>query len=143
MNATMITTPDISGLLMMFTRFATRYGFQPLGSSALPAFAAQPGSTILLLTDDPKKNPETWDVAVVLPDLVAAFAHGSRVGLLDPATSRTHALRYGVYQWPSLVFLRDGEYLGVIARMRDWTEYAELIPKTLNLSPSTPPAVEA
>jgi hydrogenase-1 operon protein HyaE len=75
----------------------------------------------------------------VLPDILRASAEPIRVGLLDPAAARTLAARYGVFRWPSLVFLRDGAYLGALERMRDWGEYLEEIPRILARPASQPP----
>lgn len=133
------STPDISRLLTLFARHVQLHGCHAPGATQLDAFVAAPGNAVLFFTDDPRRAPECWDVAVVLPDLLAAHAKGARVALLDPATSKAVAARYGVAIWPSLVFMRDGEYLGVIERMRDWEEYAERIPRILARAPGPVP----
>jgi hydrogenase-1 operon protein HyaE len=132
-------TPDISRLLTLFAKHVQSHGWQAPGAAQVDAFVAAPGHAILFFTDDPRRAPECWDVAVVLPDLLAAHAAGARVALLDPATSKAVAARFGVAIWPSLVFMRDGEYLGVIERMRDWEEYAGRIPQILARAPGPVP----
>jgi len=139
MEPIIFSTPDIARLLTLFSRQVRESGFSALSSVTAAEFAALPGPTVLFFPDDPKRVPETWDVAVVLPDILRASAEPLRVGLLDPAAARQLAAQFGVFRWPSLVFLRDGAYLGVIERMRDWEEYLAEIPKILALPPSQPP----
>jgi len=97
----------------------------------------------LFFADDPRRLPESWDVAVILPDILAAHRPALRVGLLDPHLGRELAAQFGVRIWPSLVFLRDGNYLGALDRMRDWDDYAVQIPDILARSASTPPLAAA
>ncbi len=78
----------------------------------------------VLFTGDPTVSPESWDGAVVLPELVASCP-GLRACVLDPAQSALAAGRFGVGKLPALVVLRDGAYLGAIEGMRDWQPFAE------------------
>jgi len=139
MEPTLFSSPDIASLLTLFARQVREQGFSAVSPASLPEFLEHPGGAVLFFADDPKRVPETWDVAVVLPDILRASGEPLCVGLLDPAGAKTLAERYGVVRWPSLVFLRDGEYLGVIERMRDWDEYAEQIPEILARPASRPP----
>jgi hydrogenase-1 operon protein HyaE len=133
------SAPDIAKLLTLFARQVRESGFIALSAANAADFAGLAGAAVLFFADDPKRVPECWDVAVVLPDIVGASAEPLRVGLLDPASARELAARYGVIRWPSLVFLRDGAYLGVIERMRDWDEFRAEIRRILALAPSAPP----
>jgi hydrogenase-1 operon protein HyaE len=139
MHASPHATPDVARLLTLFVQQVQAHGYRAPGVAQFDAWVAEPGQAVLFFADDPRRAPECWDVAVVLPDLMAAHASGARVALLDPAVAKAVAPRFGVSIWPSLVFLRDGEYLGVIERMRDWGEYAVRIPQILARAPSTPP----
>ena len=141
--ATAYATPDIARLLTLFASHVRQHGFEAPGPASLKAFLAAPGPAVLVFVEDPRRVPECWDVAVILPDVLRACAPGIRVGLLDPQTSRGLAARFGVCQWPSLVFLRDGGYLGAISRMRDWVEYRSLIPAILALEASESPSIQA
>jgi len=99
-----------------------------------------PGQTgVLFFAGDPKRYKETTDVAVVLPELVAAF--GDRLRPAVVATGDEIALQkhYGFRAWPSLVFVRDGGYLGTISRMKDWSEYLEEIAELLTAEPREAP----
>jgi hydrogenase-1 operon protein HyaE len=77
-----------------------------------------------LFTGDPTVSPESWDVAVVLPELLAACA-GVTGCVLDPQESALAATSYGVGKLPALVVLRHGAYLGVIEGMRDWQPFGD------------------
>lgn len=142
-TATAYSTPDIARLLTLFASHVREHGYQAPGSAAVESFLAAPGPAVLVFVEDPRRMPECWDVAVILPDVLRECAPGVRVGLLDPQTSRSLAARFGVCQWPSLVFLRDGGYLGAISRMRDWEDYRSLIPALLKLEVSEPPSIQA
>jgi hydrogenase-1 operon protein HyaE len=139
MQATPYATPDTARLLTLFSQQVQARSYRAPGQAQVDEFAAAPGVAVLFFVDDPRRAPECWDVAVVLPDLLGAFAPAARVALLDPSVARAVAPRFGVSIWPSLVFMRDGGYLGVIERMRDWDEYAQRIPAILARAPSTPP----
>jgi hydrogenase-1 operon protein HyaE len=78
----------------------------------------------VLFTGDPTVSPESWDVAVVLPELLAACA-GIAGCVLDPQQSASAATNFGVGKLPALVVLRHGEYLGVVEGMRDWQPFVE------------------
>jgi hydrogenase-1 operon protein HyaE len=118
-------SPDISRLLTLFARLVSRHGFQAPANVA--EFVAAPGAALVFFAEDPKRVPETWDVAVVLPDIVSLSPCPLRVGLLDPAASRAAAANYGVQVWPTLVFTREGQKIGAIERMQGWSEYRELL----------------
>ncbi len=136
-------TPDTARLLTLFASHVRQHGWQAPGAGSFEAFAAQTGVAVLVFSDDPRRAPECWDVAVILPDLVRQCVPQARVALLDPQASRALAPRYGVCLWPSLVFLRDGSYLGTIERMRDWDDYAGRIGEILAREPSDPPQADA
>ncbi|VVM24085.1 hypothetical protein BSPWISOXPB_5964 [uncultured Gammaproteobacteria bacterium] len=48
---------------------------------------------------------------------------------------------YGFTTWPSLVFFKDGGYLGTISKVQDWDDYIHEIQK-LMLSDSILPPVK-
>lgn len=90
---------------------------------ALDAHIASPGIHCLFVPGDPAKNLESGDVAVILPELVAAFR-----GLFDAAVvaepiERAVRERYDVWPTPSLIFVGAGAALGAIPRVRDWEDY--------------------
>ena len=103
-------------------------------------FVNQPGVAVLYFVGDPNRNRESTDVAVVLPELAQTFGQ-LRPGVVAeyPGAGVELERRYGFRQWPALVFLRDGEYLGAISGIRNWADYLELIPALLNTEPRRAP----
>ena len=90
---------------------------------ALDDFAAS-GDVVVLLMDSPRRCPEAWDLAVVLPELLAAWAPDMRAGVADPGESAAIAARHGIARFPALLFLRDGGHVGALEGMRDWSGFA-------------------
>lgn len=130
-------SPDLSRLLTLFARHVASHGFHALPAAGVQDFVAMPGEAVLFFAEDPRRVPETWDVAVVLPDLVRLSPRPLRVALLDPTVARAVASSHGVELWPSLVFTREGRVLGRIERMRDWDEYARRIPQIMAEDPGS------
>ena len=51
-----------------------------------------------------------------------------RERVLDAIALQKH---YGFRAWPSLVFVRDGAYLGTVSKMKNWSEYLTEISELL------------
>ncbi len=86
----------------------------------------------LFFTENPNRFPESDDVAVVLPELITAFEGKFSAVVVDNSIEKNLQHKYGFRVWPALVFLRDGEYLGCIEKIRDWSDYMTLIPTILS-----------
>lgn len=106
----------------LLDRLATVTGGRDVGPDSIESFEGEGGDAVLFFSGDPVRFPEALDVAVVLPELHAAFG-GFRVGIVPRAVEDALARRYAVQRWPSLVFLRDGGYLGTVSGMKDWDDY--------------------
>lgn len=110
----------------------------------VPADAAQweslPGDAVLLFSGDPVRFPEALDFAVVLPELHATFGRTWRVGIVPQAVEDAMARRWAVQRWPSLVFLRDGGWLGTVSGMKDWDEFVREVEALLAATPRPRPA---
>lgn len=107
----------------LFRRLTEEFRLPALGPDSLAAFAADPGDTVLFFADDPVRVKESLDLAVILPEILQAFAGRLRAGVLLPAEANALAARYGIRRWPALVFVRGGEYVGSIEGLRDWDDY--------------------
>jgi hydrogenase-1 operon protein HyaE len=105
------------------------------------AFAAGPGDRVLFFSGDPVRFPECLDVAVVLPELLAAFPGRLTLGVVRPCDEDAVALRWGAQRWPSLVFLRDGHYVTTVAGMLDWADYVARVGEALALPVSRAPSL--
>ena len=82
---------------------------------------------VLFFPGDPKRHKETTDVAVVLPELIAAFGDRVRPAVVSREAEIELQKHYGFRAWPSLVFVRRGGYLGTVSRMKNWSEYLQEI----------------
>lgn len=114
-----------------------------LGAEVRPddveAFEAAPGDAVLFFAGDPVRFPEALDVAVVLPELIAATRRPMRVGVVPRDVEDTLARRYAVQRWPSLVFMRDGGYLGTLSGMLDWDVFVDSLRTLLAREPGRRP----
>lgn len=135
------TTPTLDRLAEQFGRLADRHGYTLLDGAGFDDFFRQEGETLVLFADDPQRVPETWDLVVILPELVKSLRCKLRVGLLAPELARALAPRYGIRLWPALLGLRRGAYLGVIEGMKDWSVYAAQLPQLLAAPASRAPGI--
>lgn len=99
------------------------------GGFGLPVLAAveeaAPGLVVLFLPNHARAHLETPDIAAVLPDLLAlcaALSPGEAVSGAIADAALESRLADGL-SLPALVFLRNGEAIGSIPRMRDWDDY--------------------
>ena len=112
-----------------------------LDEEGLESFVMAGGDGMVLFTQEPDQQPETWDVAVILPEVLKLTGDRLRAAIITPDLARKEKARFGITRWPSLVFVRDGEYVGVIDGMRNWEEYTREIAGMLNKPASRAPSV--
>ena len=122
-------------------RLIDRFDATRIEADTLAAFLDRPGTSVLLLAGDPVQFPEGLDVAVVLPELRSALAADFAIGVVAPDSQDAVARRYGSQRWPSLVFLRDGQYVTTLSGMHDWTEYLKLVEAALAMPVSRAPTI--
>lgn len=85
------------------------------------------GLTALLMTEDPQRNLEVLDACVILPEALKLLGEQVARYVAGPETAVTLMPRFGVVRAPSVVFLRNGAYIGALNGIRDWRDYqAEL-----------------
>ena len=140
----MIVACDVlapAGLHPLIARLFSKCGYAEIDAASLDAFAQQPGHALLAFMEDPQRVRETLDLAVIVPELVSAFAAAFRVGVLLPEAARQLQPRYGLRRWPALVVLRDGAYVGAIEGLRGWEEYRREVARLLEAAPTRPPTV--
>jgi hydrogenase-1 operon protein HyaE len=118
-----------------------RHGLPLLTEDALDAFVAPDRHTLLFLAGDPLRYPESLDVAVILPELVKAFAGRFSAAVADRDSEQALRARFGFTRWPALVMLRGDAYVGAITRVRDWSQYLAELERLLHADPSRPPGV--
>lgn len=105
------------------------------------AFESQPGDGVLLFSGDPVRFPEALDVAVVLPELHALHGRAFRIGVVAREGEDEVARRWAVQRWPSLVFIRDGQYLATLSGMKDWDVFVPEVAQALAARPTRRPGV--
>nr|WP_294527050.1 hypothetical protein [uncultured Rhodopila sp.] len=119
---------------------SSRHGIPTVDEHSIYAFlapaAGEPAHTLLFFTGDPAQRSESNDVAVVLPELLAAFRGRLRAAVVARSAEDALKTRFHVQVVPSLVVTRGPAPLGVLPRIRDWSEYVATL-QTL-LAPTTP-----
>jgi hydrogenase-1 operon protein HyaE len=93
------------------------------------SFVDMPGLNVLFFPGNPDTVKDATDVAVVLPELIAVFAPQLNPGVVTDTYGAGQKLKqkYGFTHYPSLVFVRSSEYVGVISRIQDWDDYLSRI----------------
>ena len=116
-----------------------RNGIPVLGDAEVEAHAKAHEFCVLFLPGDADRLMESNDVAVIFPELIKAF--GGRIAPIIAARDSERLLqrRYRFTAFPALVFLKRGEYLGAISRVRDWADYIAEIRDILAREPTEPP----
>jgi len=125
----------------LIQRLLDELGYTEVSLDNHDEFCAQPGLNVLFFPGDPTVAKDSTDVAVVLPELVAAFDGRLRPGVVTDTwgVGKTLKQNYGFSAYPSLVFVRSGDYVGTITRIADWSEYLEKIGGFFTAPPRKPP----
>lgn len=124
----------------LINRLIDELGYPLLDTENFDAFIQANPFSVLFFTEEPKRFPESNDVAVILPELVKQFPQ------LTPAVVATSAEkklqgRYNFPVWPALVFLKEGRYLATITKVQDWDVYMAEIASVLALEPKRDPGI--
>ncbi|MBR0962278.1 hydrogenase accessory protein [Bradyrhizobium japonicum] len=114
----------------------TRHGLNEVDAATVDQFLGatdEAGAVAVLLSaGDPNRFPEAIDVAVVLPELIAAFGGRLRGAVIVRDAERALGERFGVRVQPTLIFVAKGETLGLIAKIQDWSVYVDRITKLID-----------
>ena len=126
---------------VLIDRLTDELGYSRVTLGNHDDFVAEPGMNVLFFPGDPGTAKDSTDVAVVLPELVTAFAGQLRPGVVPDTYGDGKELKrhYGFSAFPSLVFVRGGEYVGTITRIQDWANYVDTISELLVAPPRRPP----
>jgi hydrogenase-1 operon protein HyaE len=113
----------------------------------LAADPAEAEHAIIFFTGDPAQRGETNDVAVVLPEILQTFQGRLRGGVVRRGSEDKLKSRFHVVVMPSLVVMRGSEIMGILPKVRDWSEYMEKIdiwlrPGTEPMKPPAPQRIE-
>ncbi|MHB1104590.1 MAG: hydrogenase-1 expression HyaE [Devosia sp.] len=119
-----------------------RHGFAVVDEATADTFAAAHEFVALFFPGDWQRLAESNDVAVILPELAQSFQGVFKPAVVAMESERKLQARYRFNAFPALVFLRNGEYLGVIKRVLDWDDYLHEIAGILMREPTAPPRFE-
>jgi hydrogenase-1 operon protein HyaE len=112
-----------------------KYHYVLLTQDNVDDFLQANEDVVLLFTNNPKQFPESNDVAVVLPELMQLFPCRLTPAVVDESAEVALQQRYAFSKWPALVFLRRGDYLGVITGMQNWSDFKIEIERILATTP--------
>ena len=126
----------------LIMQLQTRHGYPLLDAESYEQFVFGTETAVLFFCNDPAQFPESNDVAVILPELLKAFSGRLQAAIIAKPIERELQARFRFTGWPSLVFLRNGEYLGVISGIRNWQEYLQETAQILAATPGKPPGFD-
>lgn len=119
----------------LITRLEREMGYPRLDSPAeVVAFLDRPGLHCLFIPGDARRNLETADAAVILPELRLAFQNAFDCAVIDDAIEADLRQHYRALKTPGLLFFRGPDYLGAIEKVRDWSDYIARVTHILQLS---------
>lgn len=122
-------------------RLARDCGAAWVDDQSIDAWAALGGDRVVLFAGDAVRFPEGQDVAVVLPELQRAASRRFEIAVVPREKEETLARRYGSNRWPTLMFLRDGQYVTTVAGMHDWDIYVQEVERALAAPVSRAPTI--
>ena len=118
----------------LILRLERDFGYPRLASRHdVTEFTARPGTHCLFIPGDARRNLETADAAVILPELRQAFRNAFDVAVIDDAIEADLREATRALKTPGILFFRDGEFLGAIEKVRDWSDYLGRIGHILSL----------
>lgn len=124
----------------LLTRLTDEMGWPTLNSDQdLAAFTNRPGVHCLFIPGDFKRNLESADVAVILPELKMVFQGRFDCAVVGDAIETALRETTRVLKTPSILFYREGALIGGLPKVRDWDEYITRINQIL-ATPSPAPA---
>ena len=116
----------------LIDRLTSELGWPSLtDKQSLDDFTGQDGVHALFVPGDPRRNLETADVAVILPELKQAFQGRFDCAVVGDEIETDLRQDTGILKTPSLIFYRDGQMIGGIPKVRDWDDYMARIAQIL------------
>ncbi len=119
----------------LIAALASRHGLPTVDTDSLDAFltpaAGAPDYALLFFTGDADQRSDSGDIAVVLPELLAAFPGRFRAAVVARPAEAALKARCRVEVLPSLVVLRGHTVIDVLPRIRDWSEYLDRLAAAL------------
>ncbi len=123
----------------LLAKLQSQHGLPLLDANNYEQFVYSHADVVLFFSHDPTVFPESHDVAVILPELLKAFSGRLQAAVISRVIERELQARFHFTTWPALIFLRNGEYLGVITGIKNWQEYLQEITQMLVADVTEPP----
>jgi hydrogenase-1 operon protein HyaE len=120
-------------------RLVEQFGATWVDATSIDAWSAEGGDRVVLFAGDPVQFPEGLDVAVVLPELQRSLPGRFKIGVVPRDREDAVARRFGSQRWPTLLFLRDGQYVTTLSGMHDWDVFIERVTQALAMPVSRAP----
>ncbi len=136
-----VQAPKVAPTSALIERLVAQFGATWVDETSIDAWAAQGGDRVVLFAGDPVQFPEGLDVAVVLPELQRSVTVPFAIGVVPRDREDALARRYGSQRWPTLLFLRDGQYVTTISGMHDWTVFVDRMTQALAMPVSRAPTI--
>ena len=83
----------------LIERLLVEFGYPTIDLDNHDEFVAQPGMNVVFLPGDPNTVRDATDVAVILPELVAAFEGALRPGVVTDTFGAGKQLKMRVQDW--------------------------------------------
>jgi hydrogenase-1 operon protein HyaE len=115
----------------LIARLVDSFGATWVDDQSIDAWSALGGDRVVLFAGDPVRFPEGQDVAAVLPELMRSFQGRFAVAVVPRDLEDKVARRFGSQRWPTLLFLRDGGYVGTVPGMHDWDVFLQRVEAAL------------
>jgi len=126
--------PPATALHPSIARLTVEFGYPRLDSEAeVTAFLDRPGVHCLFIPGDARRNLETADAAVILPELRQAFQGAFDCAVIDDVIEATLRETYRALKTPGLLFFHQSDFLGAVEKVRDWSDYLARITHFLSL----------
>ena len=126
--------PPAAGVHPLIARLETEHRYPRLATADdVAEFLARPGVHCLFVPGDPRRNLETADAAVFLPELRLAFQNAFDCAVIDDAIEAQVRERHRALKTPGLLFFRGADFLGAVEKVRDWSDYLARITHFLSL----------
>jgi hydrogenase-1 operon protein HyaE len=126
--------PPATALHPLIARLESEFHYPRLQSSLdLAEFLDRPGVHCLFIPGDPRRNLETADTAVILPELRLAFQNAFDCAVIDDTIEAALREQYRALKTPGLLFFRQSAFLGAVEKVRDWSDYLARITHFLSL----------
>ncbi len=130
--------PETSPLI---SRLVDSFGATWVDANTIDAWSREGGDRVVLFAGDAVRFPEGLDVAVVLPELQRSFPNRFAIGVVRRELEESLARRYGSQRWPTLLFLRDGDYVTTLSGMHDWEVFVAKFGEALSAPKSRAPTI--